>query len=185
MWSDLFKRWVDMMTWWIPKTDSTSEQREGSPKQAPPGGSQGTSNTSAKTSTDAKASSSGGSTGSSKGSAASNAQQGDAGSGASPATATKPTSGTSEADATTGQTSEGSSKPAQTASPKTAPDDDLAAIKGIGPSIKARLNANGIHSFQDLAGADAEALTTQLKADMVISQKRVQQWIEEARSQAG
>jgi predicted flap endonuclease-1-like 5' DNA nuclease len=33
--------------------------------------------------------------------------------------------------------------------------DDLTSVKGIGPVYADRLNASGIHSFSDLAGAEA------------------------------
>jgi predicted flap endonuclease-1-like 5' DNA nuclease len=177
MWSDLFKRWVDMMTWWMPNSDTSDQQAgsdkgQGSGKQAPSGSSPGASGASAKASSASGSSSSAGSTASAKQSSASSSQSG---------SATK-TSGSSGGSSSQGKQSQGASQAADATS-ASGSGDDLTAIKGIGPSIQSRLNATGIRSFSDLAGADAEKLTTQLKEQMVISQKRVQQWIDEAGSQ--
>ena len=54
----------------------------------------------------------------------------------------------------------------------------LTDIKGIGPAMAQRLNNAGIQSAEDLAGANAAALTETLKADgAVVSRDRVAGWV--------
>lgn len=151
MWSELFKRWMDMMTWWLPQRSdsdaSPSDKGTGSATNKP---------------TEARQQ------------PASSSSSGET---REPKTAAQGTSG--------GQASDKASAAQGETKASTASADDLTAIKGIGPSTRDRLNGVGINSFSDLASADAAQLTDQLKAKMVISQKRVQQWIDEARSHTG
>jgi predicted flap endonuclease-1-like 5' DNA nuclease len=51
---------------------------------------------------------------------------------------------------------------AETAPPASSYQDDLTLLEGIGPKISSVLQANGIHTFADLAQADVEALRTVL-----------------------
>jgi len=166
MWSEMLKRWMEMMTWWLPssdgdaKTDNRTQDHQSSNKPA--------SSPSAGGHSAAAPASSGSANKQANQNQTSSAKR-TSGSGGS-ATATKPS---------------GSGSSTSSASADSSKGDDLTAIKGIGPSIQSRLNASGIHGFSDLAAANAETLTRQLKEQMVISQKRVQAWIDEASSQKG
>lgn len=61
-------------------------------------------------------------------------------------------------------------------------DEDLTAIKGIGPAMQKRLAHLGVTTPAQLASADADELTKHLKAGgAVISRNRVAEWIEAAR----
>ena len=60
-------------------------------------------------------------------------------------------------------------------------DDDLEAVKGIGPVYAARLADLGISTFASLAAADAEQLAGEL--DVRIDQTT--DWIAQARALAG
>lgn len=105
-----------------------------------------------------------------------------------PREAPKPESSSAAAPAATDQ----EAGPAQSPEPSEPPPptepaqpDDLTVLKGIGPAIQDKLHAFGIRTFRDLAAADAEALTEQLKsAQTVISQNRVEEWIASARERA-
>jgi len=58
---------------------------------------------------------------------------------------------------------------------------DLTGIKGIGPAMQKRLEKLGVTSPAQLAAADADRLTEQLKAGgAVISRNRVAEWIHAA-----
>ena len=63
--------------------------------------------------------------------------------------------------------------------------DDLTVLKGIGPVVQEKLRALGITTFRDLAAADPERLTEQLKGKQPISKARVRAWTKAAREQAG
>lgn len=68
------------------------------------------------------------------------------------------------------------------ATPTPAPDD-LTAIKGIGPAMQRELEALGLTRFDELASADAEALTNKLKqSQRTLTTDKVKAWIEAARS---
>ncbi|HEX5078103.1 MAG TPA: helix-hairpin-helix domain-containing protein [Geminicoccaceae bacterium] len=58
--------------------------------------------------------------------------------------------------------------------------DDLTLIKGIGPVVQRKLHAVGIRTFDDLAAADPETLTEQLKGRQPISSELVRGWTEAA-----
>lgn len=159
MWSDLFKRWLDMVTWWMPRGTNDRDDAEAGPSHA--------------------SSRSGGSPSSEAG------QQTSASRSASGTTATSHAG----SDSSSGQKAQSSpeakaSDPATEPASPSDPADDLTAIKGIGPAIKERLHDNGIRSFRDLANADVTELTSQLKEQTAISEKRVQGWIDEARKHA-
>jgi predicted flap endonuclease-1-like 5' DNA nuclease len=93
----------------------------------------------------------------------------------------EPSSGTAEQD--TGRA------PAQAARDPTATKarspDDLTLLKGIGPVVQEKLRSLGITTFGDLATADPERLTEQLKGKQPISKATVRAWTEAAREQAG
>jgi predicted flap endonuclease-1-like 5' DNA nuclease len=61
--------------------------------------------------------------------------------------------------------------------------DDLTVIKGIGPAVQEKLRALGIKSFRDLASADPDKLTEQLKGRQPISKAKVRAWTTAARGQ--
>ena len=71
--------------------------------------------------------------------------------------------------------------PEPATSPQAGPDD-LTVIKGLGPAMQRKLEAAGISSFKQLAEADAQALTDELKpSQRTITREKVEEWIEEAR----
>jgi predicted flap endonuclease-1-like 5' DNA nuclease len=63
--------------------------------------------------------------------------------------------------------------------------DDLTVLKGIGPVVQEKLRSLGITTFRDLAAADPERLTEQLKGKQPISKAQVRAWTQAAREQAG
>lgn len=65
--------------------------------------------------------------------------------------------------------------------PPDRPEDDLTAIKGIGPVYAARLEASGVTSFRALADSDATTLATNLG----ISANATADWIAQASDFAG
>jgi predicted flap endonuclease-1-like 5' DNA nuclease len=70
------------------------------------------------------------------------------------------------------------SEPLPTAarSPDQLPTADLAQIKGIGPQTQAMLAESGIHTVQDLAEADPDALATLPR----VGRRRAAEWIQAA-----
>lgn len=60
-----------------------------------------------------------------------------------------------------------------------ASSEPVETIRGIGPAYAERLAEAGIETVADLAGADAEAVAQETD----IAQGRVEDWIEEAKSQ--
>lgn len=62
--------------------------------------------------------------------------------------------------------------------------DDLTAIKGIGPAIARKLEAEGVRTFADLAAADPEQIAARLDSRPVTAE-RVRSWAAEARKRAG
>ncbi len=73
----------------------------------------------------------------------------------------------------------------EAAAPATSGADDLTVIKGIGPMVQQKLQALGIRTFGDLAAADPQALTGQLKGRQPISEALVRGWTEAADQRAG
>ena len=63
--------------------------------------------------------------------------------------------------------------------PEDTAEADLTAIKGIGPAYSDRLEAAGVSSVAELAGADAETLA----AEIDVSPKIVADWIDRAADQ--
>ncbi len=122
MWAEMFKRWVDMLFWWLPREDTprSESQSPSHPQSARP--------------------------------------------------ASAPPRPPTEADA-------------QRLDPeRVVRRDDLTVIKGIGETMQERLQKLGVHSFEDLATADPDRLTDELKAQqIVISRGRVDGWIQAAR----
>ena len=118
MWDDVFKRWVDLLFWWVPRTEETRPEKteEGTP----------------------------------------------------------------------GASEQGASRVPEEAVEQQVPTaeevvpDDLTVITGIGPAVQEKLRSLGIKTFRDLATADPEALTEQLKGPQPISKARVRSWIEAA-----
>lgn len=160
MWSDLFKRWLDMVTWWMPRGSRDSDDPGTGPSHD-----------------------------SSRSRAPSGSEADQKPNAGSPATGAAETSRADSTKSSSGQQAESpaaaeASAPAGNAAGSSDADDDLTSIKGIGPAIKERLHDNGIRSFRDLANADAAKLTSQLKEQTAISEKRVQGWIDEARKHA-
>lgn len=198
MWSDLFKRWVDMMTWWLPQRSDSSGSEEqptshqqsahtsasspgpsahgtpGSETQSSGDGAPSAPTTSAEASTTPQAGGHDEASPSVKPSARETPSPEDQGRGDGPSSAAT-TSG--EASATPR-----ASVPDEANQSDTSQQDDLTEIKGIGPSTRDRLHAAGIMSFADLASADPSKLTQQIKEEMVVSESRVQEWIANARS---
>jgi predicted flap endonuclease-1-like 5' DNA nuclease len=74
---------------------------------------------------------------------------------------------------------------ADTAATATSAADDLTVIKGIGPVVQEKLQALGIRTFGDLAAADPQTLTGQLKGRQPISEALVRGWTEAADQRAG
>jgi len=66
--------------------------------------------------------------------------------------------------------------PRATAAPAGITSDDLTRVNGIGPVYAARLDAAGIATFRDLAGADADRLAE----DAGLPRDRVADWIGKA-----
>jgi predicted flap endonuclease-1-like 5' DNA nuclease len=62
--------------------------------------------------------------------------------------------------------------------------DDLTVLKGIGPAVQEKLRSLGIKTFRDLASADPDKLTEQLKGKQPISKVKVRAWTKAAREQA-
>jgi len=63
--------------------------------------------------------------------------------------------------------------------------DDLTVLKGVGEAMQKKLRGQGINTFGDLAGADADELTARLKETQpVLSRNRVQEWIDAARQRS-
>lgn len=60
--------------------------------------------------------------------------------------------------------------------------DDLTVIKGLGPAMQRKLQAEGITTFAELADADAEALTNKLKpTQRTLTKDKIESWIKAAR----
>lgn len=71
------------------------------------------------------------------------------------------------------------------AAAKEARPDDLTEIKGIGAAMQNKLNILGIATFRDLATADADKLTEDIKVSQpMISKSQVEAWIVAARGRA-
>jgi predicted flap endonuclease-1-like 5' DNA nuclease len=62
--------------------------------------------------------------------------------------------------------------------PRPQSGDDLTAVKGIGPTYAARLEANGITTIGMLSGANASELSETIGVPVA----RVTAWIEEAKA---
>jgi predicted flap endonuclease-1-like 5' DNA nuclease len=62
--------------------------------------------------------------------------------------------------------------------------DDLTVIKGIGPAVQNKLRALGITTFADLAAANPDKLMEQLKGSQPLSRGRVHHWTQAARERA-
>ena len=118
MWDDLFKRWIDLLFWWVPRNEETRREKA---KESAPG-------------------------------------------------ATEESAGRGPVEALERQV-----EPVMKPIP-----DDLTVIKGIGPVVQEKLRSLGIATFRDLAAADPEALTEQLKGPQPISKARVRGWTEAA-----
>ena len=155
---DLFKRWMDMLFWWLPRDSGQSgRQQPGGQKQpaqpeptarAPQSETSATSHSTPSSATADQAS----------------------GQAAAPQ---QPASSPQESTTTA-------------ATPSSDGDavDDLTTIKGVGPAMAARLQDLGIRTFEDLAAADSKAVTRKLRdQSVVISEKKVEGWVQTARKQ--
>ncbi len=165
---DLFKRWMDMLFWWLPRDGEKSKGQQPPHEKQQDG-------TAASRKSDAPS------------------QPSPA---AKPAAPEQPTS--SAASSTTADTesvTKSSKQSAQapettTTPPPKAPSndgdavDDLTTIKGVGPAMAARLQDMGIRTFEDLAAADVKTITRKLREQsVVISEKKVEGWVQAARQQ--
>ena len=164
---DLFKRWMDMLFWWLPRDGDQSKGQ-----QPPRGEQQGGAGTPRKDDAPSKPVSP----------AKKSAPE------PTTSTATSSTAAATEAAAKPDKTAQ-APKPAPTPTPK-APSssgdavDDLTTIKGVGPAMAARLQDMGIRTFEDLAAADIKTITRKLREQsVVISEKKVEGWVQAARQQ--
>lgn len=135
MWDDYFKRWVDLLFWWLPRKDEPPSREADQPA---PGA-------------------------------------------AEPRDAREPPGAAEPGPAPEPATV---ARPAPEAPARAAPDD-LTVIKGIGPAVQDKLRSLGITTFKDLAAADPDDLTEQLKGSHPISRARVTEWTATARERAG
>lgn len=151
---ELFKRWMDMLFWWLPRDSNRSEGQQSPGAQREH---QGTS--------------------SAGGSAASRETQ-------TPGTGEQAAAAGNTAGAATGQPEAASQPQASSSVTDSEAVDDLTTIKGVGPAMAARLQEMGIRTFEDLAAADIKAVTRQLREQsVVISEKKVEGWVQAARKQ--
>lgn len=126
MWDQWFRRWLDMVFWWRPRTDHADDERRET--EAEP-----------------------------------------------------PEVGHNDAHAIDRPSAE-KAEQVEEVPPAPAPDD-LTNIKGIGPAMQRELEALGLTTFDELASADAEALTDKLKpSQRTLTTDKVKAWIEAARS---
>jgi predicted flap endonuclease-1-like 5' DNA nuclease len=154
MWEQTFKRWIDLVFWWLPKPEATQQPAPPAAARAPK-----------QTAPQVRAPAAGGSP-------AKGAPQ------AKEVTAPRPAKQTPQGQAPAARAvpEQATSAPAAASS---APDD-LTVIKGIGPVVQEKLHALGIRTFDDLAAADPETLVEQLKGRQPISQGLVRSWTKAA-----
>lgn len=165
---DLFKRWMDMLFWWLPRDGDQSRGQQPPREQKKAG-------TEAPRKSDAPSRPSP--------AAEPSAPEQPASSAASSTTArTEPATKSGEQGA---QASATATTPPPKA-PSSAGDavDDLTTIKGVGPAMAARLQDMGVRTFEDLAAADVKTITRKLRdQSVVISEKKVESWVQAARQQ--
>jgi len=169
MWDQTFKRWLDLVFWWLPKHEATkqpsAQAAEPAPKQAAP-------------QPEAPA-------------APRAAAPKPAPRAAEPAAAPRPAPrgvepaavGAPEPVAPQAKEPPAGAAPKQAAPVAAASErapDDLTVIKGIGPVVQQKLHALGIRTFNDLAAADPGALVEQLKGRQPVSETLVRGWTEAA-----
>jgi len=209
MWDQYLRRWLDLLFWWVPRQPS-SERPGSSAASSERDRSAGTDRGEAAGGADTGASrpsprgEAAPDTPASGRASADTAPQrppesapesaparGGEPSGETP---TRPTGSPSTAQPAGGQPAGGqpareapAAAPSPAASPGPSPGpakareaDDLTELKGIGPAVQEKLNALGITSFADLAQADADRVTAELKGSQPISEARVKAWIEAA-----
>jgi predicted flap endonuclease-1-like 5' DNA nuclease len=172
MWDQTFKRWIDLVFWWLPKHQAAERP---APKAAEPTAKDAQQQTAAqRTQPAAKDAQKQGAEPATKG-----AQK------QTPARSAEPAAKDARKQAAVGaskQPDQGTRK--QTGSPRAAASepapDDLTVIKGIGPAVQKKLHALGIKTFHDLAAADPATLTKQLKGRQPISQALVRDWTKAA-----
>lgn len=171
MWTHVWKRWMDMIFWWLPKPQETRSQEttheEAAPKETAPG----------KTAPRDEGAAQGGSA------PAESQQAGSHQAAGAPAGSTSGAGERAGGAAATAASSAASGAAPAAAATDSGPDD-LTTIKGIGPAMQDKLRALGLNTYRDLAAADAEALAQQLKATQrTITAKQVRGWIQAAREQ--
>lgn len=151
---DLFKRWMDMLFWWLPRDGASSGTAQR------PGGNADTAQTAREQ-------------------PAATDQTTEAPPEAPPETAPE-----TPAESPQETPPEAPPEPSKAAAVDDDAVDDLTAIKGVGPAMAARLHAMGIRTFEELAAADVKAITRQLRdQSVVISEKKVEAWVAAARNQ--
>ncbi|MCC5859320.1 MAG: hypothetical protein JJT90_14265 [Ectothiorhodospiraceae bacterium] len=156
MWTDFMKRWLNLWFWWLPRERQEAERESAEP--APPASDEPSERADATTSSVTTP-------------PASHEPPVASDPVAEPETAPEPQ---------TAAESPASGEPAP--APRTEPDN-LTELKGIGPAVQEKLHALGIATYTDLAKADADWLTRELKSQqVVVSLARVQQWITAARN---
>ena len=176
MWDQTFKRWIDLVFWWLPRSGPDRTKPQPASEHAPKPASRA---------------------------AEPAAAPKPAPRAAEPAAAPKPASRAAEPvpasppkqaatpaappAAKPAAKSAARSRSEQAAPPRAAArdraPDDLTVIKGIGPVVQQKLHALGIRTFHDLAAADPETLAEQLKGRQPISQGQVRGWTKAADQQ--
>jgi predicted flap endonuclease-1-like 5' DNA nuclease len=153
MWDQTFKRWLDLVFWWLPKPQAAEQPSAQAPEPAP------------ETAPAPRA--------------AEPTTPKPAPRVAEPAAARTPEPAAPEAKEPPARAATKQAAPERPAASDRAPDD-LTVIKGIGPVVQQKLHALGIRTFDDLAAADPETLAGQLKGRQPISQALVRGWTEAA-----
>lgn len=166
MLDSMIKRWLDLVFWWLPKSErSQSEEPKRSHKPPSAAASEESETVERPPAPEARP-------GATQTPPASAEER--------PATAQERPAAAPERPAAERPAAE---RPA--APPKPPRPDDLTVIKGIGPAVQEKLRGLGIATFGDLAAADPDRLVDQLKGSQPISKARVEGWTQEARSRAG
>jgi len=154
MWEQTFKRWIDLVFWWLPKTDAPQQP---APQRSQPDATRATQEPAHPEAPVAGAT----------------PQQ--------PSHAKEAAAASARKEAPQAKAPAREAEPKQRAAAETA--DDLTVIKGIGPAVQKKLQALGIRTFRDLAAADPESLVEQLKGRQPISQGQVRSWTKAADQQ--
>jgi predicted flap endonuclease-1-like 5' DNA nuclease len=154
MWEAFYKRWLDLLFWWVPrKQQAPPRTTTDAPSRKPQEGRSNAAGAKARAAPDRSAAP------------------------ARPATqkaAPKPSRPSAQP-----APGPAAAQPEKTVAPPV--PDDLTVIKGIGPAVQNKLRALGITTFADLAAADPDRLLAQLKGSQPLTLGRVRHWTEAAR----